>query len=399
MPYFNKASSDNQARSLQLIYALNAIAIALQESILSEENVYLIFQKQVVALGLRGGISELDEQGQILTFKTVAYTNPIRKILSRFEKRLEMTAQGYTIPVGRVDVYQQVTWEGKAVFVADTGQLAAQVVPDGIKSLIKPLLAFLGQPPGIFAPLIYDGKIKGMLNIVGPNLTETDIPTLQAFANQIAVALENSRLVQKLQVANEALEVAYQKTLEGWVTALDLRDNETEGHTLRVAEATVYLARFMGIPEEHHAHIRRGALLHDIGKMAIPDRILLKPGPLNDDEWRVMKQHPKMAYAWLESIDYLKPAAVIPYYHHERWDGNGYVQGLSGDQIPLWARIFAVVDVWDAMRSDRPYRQALPEEETLAFIREESGRMFDPEVVEAFFKLRAQGMEALESLI
>lgn len=376
--------------SLQLIHALNTIALSLQQSISSEENVYSIFQQQVVELGLRGGISELDEQSQVLNFKTVAFTNPVRKILRRFEKQSRLNAVGYSIPVERVDVYHRVTQDGEAVFVADTGTVSAQVVPAQLKGLVKPLLSFLGQPPGIFAPLVYDGKIKGMLNIVGPDLTEADIPTMQAFANQIAVALENARLVEKLQTARDALETAYEKTLEGWVKALDLRDNETEGHTLRVADATAQLAQFMGVSCADIPHVRRGALLHDIGKMGIPDKILRKPGPLDDEEWQVMKQHPQMAYTWLKSIDYLQPAIDIPYCHHEHWDGSGYAQGLAGEDIPYWARIFSVVDVWDAMLSDRPYRKALPEKQTLDHIRRESGRIFDPRVVEAFFDLKAQ---------
>ena len=376
-----------QQPSLELIYALNAIALALQQSIHNEEKVYAVFQEQVVALGLRGGISELDERGDTLNFKTVAFTNPLRKILSRFERQVKRRAEGYSVPVERVDVYQKVTHQGQAVFVPDTSLVSAQVVPDQIKGVVKPLLAFLGGPPGIFAPLVYDGKIKGMLNMVGISLTAADIPTMQAFANQIAVTLENARLVSKLQTANAELDTAYQKTLEGWVRALDLRDNDTEEHTLRTAELTVHLARLMGVPEADLPHLRRGALLHDIGKMAIPDSILRKPGPLNDAEWQVMRQHPQTAYTWLSSIDFLKPALDIPHYHHECWNGCGYLQNLSGEQIPFWARIFTVIDVWDAMCSDRPYRKAIPETETFEYICGQSGKLFDPQVVEAFFEL------------
>jgi putative nucleotidyltransferase with HDIG domain len=393
MPVHRPMDTNNKPGSLQLLYALNAIATELQASIQSEENVYGIFQKQVIALGMRGGISELDDSGKVLNFKSVAFTNPLRKILLRFEKRLDTRAVGYSIAVERVSVYQTVTQAGQAVFVEDTSTVASQVVPASVKGIVAPLLKFLGQPPGIFAPLVFDGKVKGMLNMVGANLTEQDIPTMQAFANQIAVALENARLVGKLRAANEELEAAYQDTLEGWVQALDLRDSVTEGHTLRAAEITVRLARSLGVDEADLAHIRRGALLHDIGKMAIPDSILQKPGPLSEDEWQVMRQHPKTAHDWISRIDYLKPAAAIPYCHHEHWDGTGYVQGLSGEEIPYWARIFSVVDVWDAMCSDRPYRKAIPADETLAYIRHESGRLFDPQVVEGFLAL---GLEAGE---
>jgi GAF domain-containing protein len=223
----NKGNS--QGGSLKLIYALNAIATTLQESIQSEENVYEVFHNQVVALGLRGGISLLDEDDQVLHFKSVALSNSLKKVLDRFEKKLKVTAEGFSVPVDQVDVYQMVTQEGQSVFVPDTGTVSEQVIPRRIKSIVKPILNTLSHPPGIYAPLVFDRKIKGMLNVVGPELTESDIPTLQAFANQIAVALENARLVRKLQDANEELDRAYQLTLEGWVKALDLRDNETEG--------------------------------------------------------------------------------------------------------------------------------------------------------------------------
>ena len=382
--------------SYDLIYALNAIATALQESIRSEENVYLIFQEQVVALGLRGGISEYNPQNHSLIFKTVAYTNPIQKVLSSFEKKLKISARGYSINIHQVDVYQKVILESKAVFVPDTSAVSAQVVPHSIRKVIKPLLRFLGQPPGIFTPIIYNGQVMGMLNIVGVNLTSADIPTMQAFANQIAVALENSRLVNQLQTANDALETAYQKTLEGWVKALELRDNETEGHTLRVANITVRLADFMGLPEEDQKYIRQGALLHDIGKMAIPDNILLKPASLTEAEWIVMKQHPLTAYTWLKEIDYLGPAVDIPHYHHEHWDGSGYPEGLHDEEIPLWARIFTIVDVWDAMLSDRPYRKAISIQDTLTYLKQETGKLFDPRVKDAFFDLLSERPEVNE---
>jgi len=389
----NETGSRVQEKSLELIYALNNIATELQNSIQSEENVYAVFQKQVITLGLRGGFSLLDEQGKNLNFKTVAFTNPLKKILNHYETKHNIPPEEYSIPIESVDIYQKVTREGQSIFVADTSIVAAQIVATKIKAFVKPLLSILGNPPGIFAPLIYDGKIKGMLNIVGPTLTENDVPAMRAFANQIAVALENARLVRNLQSANEQLENAYQKTLEGWVQALDLRDNETMGHTMRVAEETVRFANFLGVSAEDIPHIRRGALLHDIGKLALPDSILRKSAPLSEAEWLVMRQHPLIAYQWLSAIEHLKPAIVIPYCHHEHWDGSGYVQGLGKEDIPYWARIFAVVDVWDAMRSDRPYRKAIPEIETLQYIKEQSGKLFDPTIVEAFLDLRAQGAQ------
>ena len=266
--------------SIDLLYALNNVATALQQSIQDEENIYQVFQKQVVSLGLRGGISLLDEPGETLCFKTVAFTSPLRKILTSFERNLKLKAEGFEVLVDKVDVYRKVIKEGQTEFVNDTSSVSAQVVPRHLRNFVAPLLTFLGGPPGIFTPLIFNGKVEGMLNIVGPNLSEKDVSAVRAFSNQIAVALENSRLVERLIFAKEEVDSAYQATLEGWVQAFDLRDHETEGHTLRVTEATVRLAEHIGLPETDIPHIRRGALLHDIGKMAIPDRILRKPGPL-----------------------------------------------------------------------------------------------------------------------
>lgn len=190
-----------------------------------------------------------------------------------------------------------------------------------------------------------------------------------------------------LQRAHEDLREAYDKTIVGWVVALDLRDRETEGHTQRVTEMTVKLAREFGFTEEEIVHIRRGALLHDMGKMGIPDEILQKPGPLTDEEWLVMRKHPQYAYQMLSPISYLNQALIIPYYHHERWDGSGYPHGLKGDQIPLFARLFAVVDVWDALSSDRPYRKRMPPKEVTEYLAREAGRLFDPYILEKFLPL------------
>lgn len=202
------------------------------------------------------------------------------------------------------------------------------------------------------------------------------------------------RLVARLELergrveeANRQLMLAYDKTLEGWARALEFHDSETEGHSQRVVEMTVRLARKMGLSEEELVHIRRGALLHDIGKIAIPAAILQKPGPLTEEEWRIMRQHPVYAYELLAPIAYLRPALDIPYCHHERWDGSGYPRGLKGEEIPLAARIFAVVDVWDALRFDRPYREAWPEELVRQYFREQAGIQFDPQVVAAFLDM------------
>jgi putative nucleotidyltransferase with HDIG domain len=205
-----------------------------------------------------------------------------------------------------------------------------------------------------------------------------EVTVLTRSFNSMVASLNQS----KLDLLN-----AYDRTLEGWSMALELRDQETEGHTRRVAEMTMNLANLMGFEGEDLVNIRRGALLHDIGKMGIPDKILLKPGELTPKEWEIMRKHPEFAYEMLWPIEYLRPAIPIPHSHHEWWNGSGYPRGLSGEDIPLPARIFAVIDVWDAMSSDRPYRKALPEEEVCDYLVASRGIHFDPQVVEAFFEL------------
>lgn len=192
---------------------------------------------------------------------------------------------------------------------------------------------------------------------------------------------------EKLQTANRRLSDAYEATIEGWSHAMDLRDRETEGHSRRVTELSLRLAQAMGMSDEALVHMRHGALLHDMGKIGIPDSILHKPDKLNDEEWEIMRKHPDLAFNMLNSIDYLRDALEIPYFHHERWDGSGYPQGLKGEQIPLAARIFAVADVWDALTSNRPYRPGWTREQARDYIREQSGMHFDPQVVELFLKV------------
>jgi HD-GYP domain-containing protein (c-di-GMP phosphodiesterase class II) len=187
--------------------------------------------------------------------------------------------------------------------------------------------------------------------------------------------------------SNTELILAYDTTLEGWSRALDYRDKETEGHSKRVTDITVMIARAMGLSDDELVNVRRGALLHDTGKLGVPDNILLKPGKLTDEEWVIMKKHPSIAYDLISPIPFLKKALDIPYCHHEKWNGTGYPRGLKGEEIPLAARIFSVVDVWDALRSDRPYRPAWSKEKTMEYILQEVGAGFDPKVVEAFLNV------------
>jgi len=257
----------------------------------------------------------------------------------------------------------------------------------------SPWIAAEGFATYFGMPLVAKGLVRGVLEVfhrapLAPDAEWMDF--LETLAEQAAIAVDNSELFADLQRSNTDLELAYDTTLEGWSRALDLRDKETEGHTQRVTDVSERLARAMGLSEAELMQMRRGALLHDIGKMGIPDSILLKPAPLTDDEWTVMRRHPLYAFDLISPIAYLRPALDIPYCHHEKWDGSGYPRGLKGDLIPLAARIFAVVDVWDALRSDRPYRPAWPEDQVREHIRGLSGTHFDPRVVQAFMSLPMQ---------
>ncbi len=271
--------------------------------------------------------------------------------------------------------------EGRRISVPDLAQVEVarmSLVDD------EQFVAYVG------APLIAKGQMQGVLEVFhrGPLATdEAWLDYLEMLAGQVAIAIDNATLFSNLQRANIELMSAYDTTIEGWSRALDLRDKETEGHSRRVTTMTLALAQAMGLPSAELVQARRGALLHDIGKMGIPDTILLKPGPLTEQEWVLMRKHPVYAYELLAPIAYLRPALSIPYSHHEKWDGTGYPRGLIEEQIPLAARIFAVVDVWDALRSDRPYRKGWPERRVREHLAAGAGTHFDPEVVAAFLEM------------
>jgi PAS domain S-box-containing protein/putative nucleotidyltransferase with HDIG domain len=282
------------------------------------------------------------------------------------------------------------SYAGRAVLTRQT-----VVVPtldpngDGSRQLIREgFVSYYG------VPLVAKGQVKGVLEVftrapLSPSLDWIEF--LHAMAGQTAIAIDNAQLFQNLQRSNRELELAYDTTLEGWGKAVELRDEETERHTERVTDLTLKLARRMGLPDEELVHIRRGALLHDVGKMGVRDDILRKPGKLTDEEWVKMRRHVQHAYDLLSPIAYLRKAIVIPYCHHEKWDGTGYPRKLKGDEIPLAARIFAIVDVWDALRSDRPYRSSWPRDKVLEYIKEQSGSHFDPAITEAFVQMVEEG--------
>ena len=277
---------------------------------------------------------------------------------------------------------------GRAVLerrVVQVPDLAA----DGANFTRALLLADEGFVSYYAVPLIAKGDVKGVLEVFHRSRLNPDrewIDYLETLGGQTAIAIENSMLFEDLQRSNFELAMAYDATIEGWSRALDLRDRETEGHTQRVTDMTLNLARKMGLSEERMVLIKRGALLHDMGKMGIPDTILHKPEELSPEEQAIMRQHPQLAYDMLEPIAYLRDALNIPYCHHEKWDGTGYPRGLAGTQIPLEARLFAIVDVWDAITTDRPYRKGWPRKKALNYIQEQSGKYFDPHLVEIFLE-------------
>jgi len=365
-----KWSEAEIARQIQRLQALRAIDVAITSSLDLRLTLAVLLEQVTSQLGVDAAdVLLLDPHSYYLTY-----------------------AAGRGFRTNAIQQTRLRVGEGCAGQAALERQLVA--VPDlreaGSKFRRTSLLSGDEFVSYLAAPLIAKGEVKGVLELFHRTRLEPDpewLNFLEALAGQAVIAVDNAHLFEDLQRSNTELMLAYDTTIEGWSRALDLRDKETEGHSQRVTELTLEIARAMRMTEVELMHIRRGALLHDIGKMGIPNNILLKPGKLTDDEWAIMRKHPEYAYALLAPIDYLGPALDIPYCHHEKWDGSGYPRGLQGESIPLAARIFAVVDVWDAMRSDRPYRAAWPVDQAREHIRSLSGTHFEPRAVEAFLNV------------
>jgi PAS domain S-box-containing protein len=258
--------------------------------------------------------------------------------------------------------------------------------------LVLELLGDLIQNPNNVPHIQYrfkhkDGSYRWIESTFSNLLAE---PSVEAIVINFRDITENKLADDVANKLSQDLLISYDATLEGWSNTLKLREHETAEHSQRVVQITVEMAKILNFSEEEILNAQRGALLHDIGKMGVPDNILLKPGPLSDDEWVIMKMHPIFAFELLSEIPYLQPALDIPYAHHERWDGSGYPLGLKGKAIPLAARIFAIVDVWDALLSDRPYRPAWKKPAVYKYMQEQAGKQFDPEIVEVFLKMVMQ---------
>lgn len=276
---------------------------------------------------------------------------------------------------------------GEVVYVQNVLE-ERNALADSMRTKKEEFIAYYGFP------LFAKGQLEGVLEVFHRDPIELgadQISFLKTLANQAANVIDKLKLVEELKRINVELSGAYDATLEGWSHALDLRDKDSEDHSQRVTSMTVDLARRMGFSEEELIHVRRGALLHDIGKLGIPDAILHKPGQLTPEERTIIEYHPVYAFQWISQISFLRTAMDIPYCHHEKWDGSGYPRGLKGEEIPLSARIFAIVDVWDALLSDRPYRSAWPKEKVIEYIRSLSDTHFDPKVVKSFLALVDQG--------
>ena len=285
---------------------------------------------------------------------------------------------------GESTLTETVIRSGKPEIVADS--LISNVRSERLSELLpgRSLLAI---------PLIAKNQRLGAAIVSFTDLhtiTDDEIEQCQHAANQIAMALENADLIENLEGTNAQLSVSYDATIAGWAQALELRDAETKGHSQRVTQLTTRLGQALGLKGVALENLRRGALLHDVGKMGIPDDILLKEDQLTPEERKVMDRHPEYAFEMLADIPYLRPALDVPLYHYERWDGKGYPKQLNGTDIPAAARIFAVVDVWDALRSKRPYKKAWTQSTAIKYIKEQAGKHFDPAIVAVFLQIIAQ---------
>ncbi len=387
----NDALIEQRNQEIRILYEIN-------QMISSSLDINTIYDH------LYDGISQLMDCDYLIISSFDSDEKMIRCTYGRLDgERLE-TEKLPLLPLEKegMDVQSQVIHEHKPILIKDIQKEkgfdadAFYVTEKSLMHDSKQADQLIKNPPkavirsGLLVPIILENDVVGIIQVYSYQLDAfdtQDLRIMQALAAQVAVASNNAKLYRDLRASTEDLFLAYDRTLEGWSTALQMREKETAGHTKRVADLSMLLAERLGIPEEERIHIWRGALLHDIGKLVIPDDILHKTEYFDEKEWETIKQHPKYAYEWLSPIEYLRPALDIPYSHHERWNGSGYPQGLSGESIPLAARMFAVIDVYDALSSDRPYRKAWLHENVLQYIKEQAGTEFDPAIVAVFLDM------------
>ncbi|MGB8648228.1 MAG: HD domain-containing phosphohydrolase [Anaerolineae bacterium] len=372
---FHDITERNQAeerarRQIQRLSAVHAMDLVLTSSMDLRLTLEIFLQHAITQLNV--------DAADILCL------NPVTQTLEFF------VGQGLRNPVPqRISLHSDQEDAGRAVLTRRTVHIP-NLSESPNQTLHRSFLLVEGVRSYWGVPLIAKGQVKGVIELFTRAPLNPD-PEWQNFmdtlAGQAAIAIDNAELFEDLQRSNVELSLAYDTTLEGWARALDLRDKETEGHTQRVVELAVQLAARMGLADAELIQLRRGALLHDIGKMGVPDAILRKPSALTESEWKIMRQHPVYAYEVLRDIPFLHAALEVPYCHHEKWDGGGYPRGLAGEEIPLAARIFAVVDVWDAITSTRAYRPPMPPQEARAYMEQQTGKHFDPTVVAAFLSM------------
>ncbi len=364
------ALHEQTEKRLQHVTAVRTIETAITTSLDLHFTIHILLDQVVTQLNVDAAdiwLKELD-------------STSLQFVSSWGFRGLHSAVQPFEDPPG----FTSLVAEGKHLLAISDIQHTDGVDPAGMPYPSEGFVAYYG------VPLVAKGQLHGVLELFHRRPLVPDeewIDFLNTLASAVSIAIDNARLLEKLQKSNVELAEAYDETILGWSLALELRDAETQGHAMRLIDVSLRLAEKLGVPQEELIHIRRGVILHDIGKMAVPDSVLLKPGPLNEEEWELMRKHTLHAQHMLSSIDYLKPALVIPTYHHENWDGSGYPYGLRGTDIPLAARLFSIVDVWDALRKDRPYRKAWAEEKVRQYLMDCSGKKFDPQVVQTFLAL------------
>jgi len=365
----NKRLHQRTEKQLGQFKALSEIDRAILSNLDLQYNLRLLVDNVVKQLGV--------DAANVMLFDPVLQT--LQSVqgagfrTEAFERKVVGLGEGYA---GKAAAERKIMHIDPLQALRDNPRLAKALIGEGFTSYYA-------------VPLIAKGELRGVLEVFHRSPLSADeewLDLLKALAGRAALAIDTIKVLENLERSNQDLILSYDATIEGWSRALDLRDKETEGHSKRVTDLGMELGRRMGLGFRQLMNFRRGALLHDIGKMGVPDTILFKPDKLTEGEWAVMKQHPVFAYEMLLDIDYLRNALDIPYAHHERWDGSGYPQTLKGEEIPIAARIFAVADVYDALTSDRPYRRAWTKEQAVTYIRDQAAKQFDPKVVEVFLK-------------
>ncbi|MBF9017011.1 MULTISPECIES: HD-GYP domain-containing protein [unclassified Oceanispirochaeta] len=335
---------------------------------------------------------QLRQSGMVMMDSRLDFEERLHIVLRSLEKELQCTTVCLSLAEG--DKSEAVCIaalpdgiNNQRVNIPDFSGSYLEYDYEGIRSLEDktPLMLHTEAEEYYYGCRFYTSETKGYLELLMPGKADqTSLNYLQLSLFQLGSALTNEQLIRSIKKSRDILEFSYDEILQAWARILELRDIETQGHSRRVVSISLNIALKVNLPEDEQIQLKRGAFLHDIGKLGIPDRILKKEGPLNDDEWTLMRRHPEIGRDSVINIPFLKPAVPVIYHHHERWDGTGYPSGLKGEDIPLAARIFILADVYDALISDRPYRKAMEKEEIVNYMKSERGTYFDPDLLDIF---------------